>query len=262
MHLETLMRCCPPRASERIATRLSRWGFALREKAFERSPLRYAPRVTMKLVPGDLISESIAWSGFYELPLTRQFVGMARRGGLLVDVGANLGYFSLLWASGGVQNKVIAFEASPRNQNLLKENIERNGFEKQVQIRHEAVGKETGTARFSLGPKEQTGWGGITLSGENQLEVPLIRLDEALPVDTKISLLKIDIEGADTWALEGARKLLERKQVELVWFEQNLDRMTKLGIQAADAQSFLSQVGYTVKPAFKNSANDFIALPC
>src|SRR5438093_12440109 len=52
---------------------------------------------------------SIAWMGFYELELSRKMADLATEGGLLVDVGANAGYFSCLWAAIRDDNSVLAF---------------------------------------------------------------------------------------------------------------------------------------------------------
>ena len=66
---------------------------------YESSCLRFAPDAAMQLVPGDVISDYIAFTGEYEPHLTRRVLALARHGGTLVDVGANLGYFALLWAA-------------------------------------------------------------------------------------------------------------------------------------------------------------------
>ncbi len=113
----------------------------------------------MELVPGDHISNSIAFLGYYELELSRKIISLAKEGGLLVDVGANLGYFSLLWAAGNPKNRCIAFEASPRNVSIIERNIKRNHFENQITLIPKAASKDSGWMPFDLGPEEQTGWG-------------------------------------------------------------------------------------------------------
>ena len=67
------------------------------------------------LLSGDVISGNIAFNGFYELELSQRIVHLARQGTVFVDVGANMGYFSLLWAGINPSGRVIAFEAAPRN---------------------------------------------------------------------------------------------------------------------------------------------------
>jgi len=74
-----------------------------------------SPAVKMDLVEGDVGSDLIALTGVFEHKKAKRLVGMAKKGGTLVDFGANLGFFSLLWASFNKTNRILAFEASPRN---------------------------------------------------------------------------------------------------------------------------------------------------
>jgi hypothetical protein len=127
---------------------------------YEAATLLYAPGVSMELVPGDVISDRIAFTGLYELPLTRRVLELARRGGTLIDVGANLGYFPLLWAAARPDNKCVAFEASPRNIDLLRRNVARNGLGDRIAVIPHAAGAAPGRLRFDVGHDSQTGWGG------------------------------------------------------------------------------------------------------
>lgn len=128
---------------------------------FDKTLLEFAPALEMHgLVPGDVISDSIAFTGFYELDLSRQMKKLANTGGLLVDVGANMGYFSLLWAGANPANQVVAFEASPRNIGILRNNISKNCLSDRIAIVPKAAGMCTGTMAFDVGPPDQTGWGG------------------------------------------------------------------------------------------------------
>jgi len=197
------------------------------------------------LVVGDVISGQIAFNGFYELDLTRRIAAMARKGGLFVDVGANLGYFSLLWLHGDASNRVVAVEASPRNQNLLQRNLERNLLETRCQLLRVAAGDHAGTVCFDVGPEEQTGWGGISTSkaSASSFEVQMVRLDEQLS-GCDIAVMKIDVEGADTLVIKGCEKLLREKRIKTLFFEQHAGRMAQLGLQPEEAVKFLESLGY------------------
>lgn len=212
------------------------------------------------LIPGDIISGHIAFNGFYELELTREIVRLANTGSLFVDVGANLGYFSLLWAGLNQNGRVIAFEVAPRNIELLEHNIVQNNLTGRITIVPKAAGQKSGTAFFNVGPIEQTGWGGIENDvSSNNIEVPLVRLDEELP-DATIDVLKIDVEGADTWVLYGCEQLLKKRQIRKIFFEQNPERMAKLGIGLNEARDFLTSVGYDCKP-FERGGGEWVAYP-
>jgi FkbM family methyltransferase len=218
------------------------------EPLYQNAPLAFAPGISMELVRGDLLSDSIALAGAWERPLTKHLVELAAKGGVFIDVGANLGYFSLLWAAASPKNRVFAFEASPRNIEMLRRNVERNHLTDQITIIPQAAGKEPGSLEFDVGPPDQLGWGGFASgSRKNAVAVDVVRGDEAVDVDGEIALLKVDIEGADTWALMGCDRLLREKRVRQVWFEQNKPRLQALNIGMRDAEDYLRSVSY--KPA-------------
>jgi len=99
---------------------------------------------------------------------------------------------------------------------------------------------------FDVGPADQFGWGGVTLDTKpDAVSVPIVRLDDALNGES-ISLLKIDIEGADYWALLGAERLLRSGTVRHVWWEENATRMEPLGIVPGEGVKFVRACGYKV----------------
>lgn len=215
---------------------------------YEHAELLAAPGVTMQLVPGDVLSDVVAFTGIHEPELTRRIITLGRKGGMMIDIGANLGYFSLLWASANPSNQAIAIEAAPRNVEILRKNVEQNGLANSIQIVPCAAAAKTGKLYFDLGPEDQRGWGGISPNGDgNQIEVAAVRVDELVNSDVNISILKVDTEGADAWALMGCERLLKNKSVNEIWFEQNKPRMDQLGIPANAALEYLESVGYTCK---------------
>jgi FkbM family methyltransferase len=195
----------------------------------------------------DSMHRQIAWLGFYELNLSRKIVGLARAGGILVDVGANAGYFTCLWAGLGGSNRVYAFEPSPDVCSMLRRNIDVNGVQDRVKVFDLALGYESGTAMFDPCSEKESGWGGlVTRTSPDVLLVNVHRLDEMLSADIVVDVLKIDTEGADTWVLFGAERLLRAKRIKHVFFERNESRMSQLGIKPGEAERFLSDCGYRV----------------
>lgn len=216
-----------------------------RTELYEKAPLALAPEITMKLVPGDCAHRPIAYTGIFEWPVTKRVVGLARSGGLLIDVGANAGYFSLLWAALNPGNHVEAFEALPSNVTRLNHNVAINGMGKRIQVHPYALGKTDGEIAFEYGPAEQSGWGGIAVAGSGTaLQVPVRRLEGVLSKLTVATTIKIDCEGADPWVLEGARELLLLPSVRNVFFEVNEPRQSALGIPLDASHAVLRSIGF------------------
>lgn len=255
------LRLAPPRIRQSITYRVYLNQCFRFRSLYSVARLALCPSVSMyNLVPGDIISGNIAFNGFYELDLSREIMRSSRKGGLLVDVGANMGYFSLLWAGMNPLNRVIAFEPAARNIERMSQNIERNGLSDRISLIPKAVGHKAGTVWFNAGSVDQTGWGGITLGNSGgDVEVPIVRLDEELR-DTRIDILKIDVEGADTWVLYGCEALLRQNKIRKRFFEQNAARMRELGIGANEAKDFLADLGYVCAP-FGRGGGEWVAEP-
>jgi len=256
-----LLQLLPPRLRQAVTYRVYLKQCKKWRAIYEAAPLAFCPQVTMhNLIPGDIISGNIAFNGFYELGLTREIAKLSRTASLFVDVGANMGYFSLLWAGLNPDGRVIAFEASPRIAGLLQNNVAQNGLADRIQCVPKAAGQKKGVAHFDVGPVEQSGWGGITNEASSaNIEVPLVRLDEELP-DAEIDVLKIDVEGADTWVLYGCEQLLKKRKIHRIFFEENPSRMAALGIATNEARKFLSDVGYACSPIGRGDS-EWVAYP-
>lgn len=215
---------------------------------FNNISLAHAPSVWLALKPTDIGHQQIAFLGYMERDLSVQMRSLASKGGLLVDVGANYGYFTCLWAGTNSSNRVIAFEASPRNLGALKANVEKNQLSNAVTIVPNAAGRVAGRMQFSLGPEGETGWGGLTIEAQaGQVEVDVVSLSDffnGFGAAREIEVLKIDTEGADTWVLQGCEALLETRRIRHIFFESNPERMAALGIHQNEAVDLLLRHGY------------------
>ncbi len=128
---------------------------------------------------------------------------LLRRGMAVVDVGANIGYYLLMFEKGvGPDGKVICIEPSGENLPELMRNIDINDF-RNVILHAVALGSIDGETGLQSGINS-----GVVEAGEAAYRVPLRRLDHL--VDEKIDFLKIDVEGYEGQVLDGASELLER----------------------------------------------------
>lgn len=173
-------------------------------------------------MPGDECHGVIAFTGIYGLALTRLIVREARlHGGLLVDVGANFGYYSLLWTGQGNACRAMAFEASPGVFRGLVRNVAANGLSDRVDARFCAVSDSEGVRRFQPSSGDETGSGRVSSDGE--VEVPAMTLDRALAEFSEVSVLKVDAEGHDFAILCGAENAFRRGIFRHVFWEASTE---------------------------------------
>lgn len=159
------------------------------------------------------IGRAIRTHRTYEPHVSARLRELVPEGGTVLDVGANVGWFTLL-AAGlvGPGGRVHAVEANPRNTALLRRSVLANGFEGIVTIH--PVAASDAPATMVLAP--QAGSNGIVADDAwyaTQFDAQLVhatRLDDLLGGLDRLDVVKIDIEGGELRALRGARGLLER----------------------------------------------------
>src|SRR5712692_10347447 len=167
----------------------------------------------MYLNPDDFspVSTSIATTGWLDLPLTTLLKKILRPGMLVIDVGANIGYYTLLFAkSVGKTGKVYSFEPESLNFKLLSKSIDANHLDN-VELKREALSDSQGTATLFLSnPREPQGHSLVHDLGKGATFTPSTTLDdfwESLG-KPRFDLIKIHVSGADDLVLAGARRLI------------------------------------------------------
>ncbi len=139
-----------------------------------------------------------------------------RRGGCFYDVGAHIGYYSLLATRlVGKKGRVVAFEPDPSNVAVLHENLSRNALS-EVEVISCAVWDQPGKVAFQRSGTEHPGESSrrgtvVPLSKElssSRIEVEAVTLDVFAQHHPPPTLIKIDVEGAEIEVLKGARKLI------------------------------------------------------
>ena len=137
--------------------------------------------------------------------LVERYVG---EGDTVVDVGAHIGYYTLLFAKlVGPAGRVLAFEPYPATHLLLQRNVGENGYANVV-IQRQAVADVPGRMALHVSGAD---WGHHLYGPGNQtLEVDVVKLDDAIPPDAAVDFLKIDVEGAEAQVLRGMSELLRR----------------------------------------------------
>jgi FkbM family methyltransferase len=144
----------------------------------------------------------------YEGHVTNVMRPLLQPGMVVVDVGANIGFYTLMAAARvGPSGRVIAFEPSVENCELLKMSLTANNFQ-HVAVHQVAVADEDGMVGFHMGSSN----GSILRADRGPLpfQVPSVRLDNLLHNEPRIDLIKMDIEGAEGLALAGMKQLISR----------------------------------------------------
>lgn len=157
----------------------------------------------------------------HEESTTALFRKTVKEGDVVIDLGANIGYFTLLAAKlVGKKGKVYAFEPEPRNYQYLIRNIQLNGYENVIAVQ-KAVADKHGTVKLFICPYD-TGhhtiqkYDGIQAyrpdfvnEKKEFVEVEQVRLDDFFGgKTTKIDVIKMDVEGAEMLALAGMEQLI------------------------------------------------------
>ncbi len=180
----------------------------------------------------------LAIHGVYEPLATDLVQAELRPGDVALDVGANIGYYTLIFARGvGPAGRVFAFEPEPGNFALLEENVAANGY-RNVTLARLAVSDRAGRAQLYL-DADNAGDCRMYDSHDQRpcVDIETVPLDDHFASLDRVDLIKMDIQGAEPAALRGMRGLLERhRQVKL------LVEFWPYGLQlfGADPKEFLS----------------------
>lgn len=155
--------------------------------------------------------------GIGEPQVQKAVVDHLRPGMTFYDLGANIGFFSLMAARlVGPQGRVVSFEADPEIAARLRENLARNQFT-QAQVERKAVWSEPGTVSFERvdpNTSPDRGLGHVSTNGSapDTITVEAVSLDQYTASHPPPDFLKCDVEGAEVAVFQGANRLLAAKR--------------------------------------------------
>lgn len=199
--------------------------------------------------------------GIHEPNLTGWMRRQLRGGDVLVDVGAHIGYYTLLGSRlVGTRGGVIAVEPSPRALHALNANVNRNGA-MNVRVIHAAAGARRETVTIYRTPEMNQGLANLRpdpdVSTVPEAEVAAAPLFDMLtPTEVaRVRVVKVDAEGAEGDVVEGMRPLLAsgRRDLEVV-VEVSPDRLTARGGSPARLFEVFERYGFN---AYHLPNNDY-----
>lgn len=179
----------------------------------------------------------------YETELVRKEI---KRGNVVLDIGANIGYYTLIFAKlVGEDGKVFAFEPDPTNFALLKKNIEINGY-KNVVLVQKAVSDKSGKIKLYLSESNEADHRIYdSRDGRKFVEIEGVKLDDYFKnYDGKIDFIKMDIQGAEGRAVQGMTDLLKKNKNIKVTSEFWPIGLKRSGVDPADYLKLLLAQGF------------------
>jgi len=211
--------------------------------------------INLLLDPGDKVAESILLAGSWQPEVWGALANGLSEGSVMLDVGAHIGWDTLKASvKVGPTGKVISFEPNPRTLEILRGNI---AASKATNVIVEAIActdKEqtltlydstsegnSGASSLSLSTADEKGLG--TLPSYTVRGRPIDDVVRELGL-TRLDVIKMDIEGAETMAIRGARETLLRFHPRIVT-EVDDDHLKNLGSSVKELTALMEELGYT-----------------
>jgi FkbM family methyltransferase len=216
-----------------------------------RSHLFTGPQMLCDL--SDEIQRLVYFYGAFELIECHLLSRLAKPGWVAMDVGANVGCYTLLLASlVGSEGTVVAVEPITRNLEILRKNLAMNDFASRVTVVPQAVAERPGTLTLHLNEQDasenstdytQNIFGPLAHSEQ----VSVTTLDALAQSEQlrSVDFIKLDIEGGELRALQGASEVL-RKFRPAILLEINPPHLEAAGYTLRELLSFLTDLDYEI----------------
>ncbi len=182
---------------------------------------------TMALHNGrDLVARQVAQGGWqsFEPPLPRLFLAIASRfPGLVLDVGANTGFYTILAAAAHRRNRVVACEPLPEILEALHQNLRHNGLRHRARLIRCAIGDRNGHAELYIPDSMH---GAIETSASLRADFKAVHAGQVSVLQRtldrivlrpsliwrRLTIVKIDVEGCEAQVLSGAHRTIALKR--------------------------------------------------
>lgn len=222
------------------------------------------PGVRLVLNPADVVDMQVLATGYWERQVWDWVAPHLSPGGSFIDVGAHIGTFTIRAAKiVGKTGRVVAIEPNPNTADLLKFNVAASGWDDVVHVQQSACADEPGRLRLFVGSRINTGIASLSrqnvvehgASGEAYFEVEVLTLDQIVESVglSRIDVVKIDTEGAETKVLIGARNSIRKFRPPVV-LETIDSQLRNMGSSLVELEAVLRDFGYVKKRQGPNDA--------
>ena len=209
----------------------------------------YDKDLKMKLDLDEWIQQHIFFLGHFDLTGIRFIKNQLYEGEIFIDIGANVGAYSLVASRlVGKSGKVIAFEPASKSFLRLVKNISLNGITNIIPERKAIIDRSIQTDLYISGNQDL----GMSSIYHHDSETGLTEKVEATSLDdyienkgiTRVSLIKIDIEGSEFLALKGMRKVLTNMRPKIL-IELKEKTLANSGYSEKDVLDLFEKTGYS-----------------
>lgn len=204
----------------------------------------------MRLDTRDVIQEALLLTDAWDPGVTKVLLDNLSAGMVFLDIGANVGYFSLLAAERvGPAGRVIAVEPNPTVVRQLQKNAQRNGLTNITVVQAACSDSSAPRELYLAGPSNT---GKASFSSENAQSRDFVKV-ECLPGDeliaklnpARLDLVKIDVEGAELHVLKGMAQSLSRLRPKLI-LEVAPPLLQNFSTEPDEVINFVREIGYRV----------------
>ncbi len=187
--------------------------------------------------------------GTYERHTRKLFRRALEPGMRVLDIGANIGYYSLLAAEAvGSTGAVYAFEPDPSNCRFLRHNVALNGHAGVVRIFPNAVADYSGAMRFFVDTQNSLKSSSVVVGANvDSIEVECTTVDDVALGDEAIDVVKLDVEGGEIAAIKGMKRTLARAQRLVMFVECCPHVLARAGGSVAELLELLERNDFRVE---------------
>jgi FkbM family methyltransferase len=204
------------------------------------------PNGTFMMVnPSEHMQQQLFWYGYYEPAVVSVLEKNVQPDWVILDIGAHIGYFTLLAAKLAPQGKVFAFEPVNGLFQKLEHHLKDNNLQNVTAI-NAAVSAIESTTTIYVSDDENTGMSSLqqpeNFSGKTE-SIKTISIDSWFQQD-RLNLVKIDVEGNELNVLKGMRQTIEKYKPALI-IEVNPATLAYFKLTPADIFNYMQGLGYS-----------------
>jgi FkbM family methyltransferase len=192
-----------------------------------------------------LIERMGQYKTFYELNLLKKIASL-NLNGTYIDGGANIGNHSVFFNHHCPSDKIYSIEIHPEIYNILVENLNTNKCDKCIPIN---IGLADNEKLVSLSDLCETNIGMTHIVSEDG-NIPVKKLDDIIPNDENVTLIKLDVEGYEKSAIIGSENIIKRCKPLVIAEMSNNELFNKFNDEIGKHGYYTDNINYGMTPTY------------